>query len=159
MFARFFDSLSRLPPRPALATAFGLGLLSALALPPLHVLPVLLVALPGLVALAAGARTWKGAALVGFAWGWGQGLAGIYWVTEAILTDTANFWWLVPLAAPALAIAFGLFAIPPVLAARALPAGWPRVLGFAAVWVFSEMARGALFTGFPGESGRTIEVR
>jgi apolipoprotein N-acyltransferase len=149
VFARFFESLSRLPPRPALATAFGFGLLSALALPPLHAVPVLLLAFPGLVALAAAARGWKGAALIGFAWGWGHHLAGVYWVTHAILTDVETWWWLVPLAAPGLAVPLALFAVPPALAARALPAGWPRVLGFAGVWVFSEMARGALFTGFP----------
>jgi apolipoprotein N-acyltransferase len=33
--------------------------------------------------------------------------------------------------------------------ARALPEGWRRVLGFAGAWVLSELARGALFTGFP----------
>ena len=149
MFARFFESLSRLPPRPALATAFGLGLLSALALPPVHAVPLLLLAFPGLLALAATARTWRGAALRGFAWGWGHHLAGVYWVTHAILTDVETWWWLVPLAAPALAIPLALFAVPPVLAARALPAGWPRVLGFAGAWVLAEMARGVLFTGFP----------
>jgi apolipoprotein N-acyltransferase len=67
VFPRFFDSLPLLPPRPALATAFGLGLLSALALPPVHAVPVLLLAFPGLLALAAAARTWRGAALLGFA--------------------------------------------------------------------------------------------
>jgi apolipoprotein N-acyltransferase len=146
----FFQTLSRLPARPALAAAFGFGLLSALALPPLHAVPVLLVAFPALLALAtAPARTWRGAALVGFAWGWGHHLAGIYWVTHAILTDVETWWWLVPLAAPGLAIPLALFAVPPVLAARALPAGWPRVLGFAGAWVLSELARGVLFTGFP----------
>jgi apolipoprotein N-acyltransferase len=149
VFPRFFDSLPLLPPRPALATAFGLGLLSALALPPVHAVPVLLLAFPGLLALAAAARTSRGAALLGFAWGWGHHLAGVYWVTHAILTDVETWWWLVPLAAPALAIPLALFAVPPVLAARALPAGWPRVLGFAGAWVWSEMARGVLFTGFP----------
>jgi hypothetical protein len=149
VFPRFFDSLPLLPPRPALATAFGLGLLSALALPPVHAVPVLLLAFPGLLALAAAARTWRGAALLGFAWGWGHHLAGVYWVTHAILTDVETWWWLVPLAAPGLAIPLALFAVPPVLAARALPAGWPRVLGFAGAWVLSEMARGVLFTGFP----------
>ena len=149
MLARFLDSLAGLPPRPALAAAFGFGLLSALALPPVHAVPVLLLAFPALLALAAAARTWWGAALVGFAWGWGHHLAGIYWVTHAILTDVETWWWLVPLAAPGLAIPLALFAVPPVLAARALPEGWPRVLGFAGAWVFAEMARGVLFTGFP----------
>ncbi|MCB4820187.1 apolipoprotein N-acyltransferase [Roseicella aerolata] len=149
MFRSFPDRLAALPWRRQLLLAFGLGLLSALAFPPVHAVPVLLLSVPGLLALAGAQQGWRRAAWIAFGWGWGQGLAGIYWVTEAILTDTANFWWLVPLAAPALAIAFGLFAIPPVLAARALPAGWPRVAGFAGAWVLAEMARGVLFTGFP----------
>jgi apolipoprotein N-acyltransferase len=149
VFARPFAALRRLPPRRALATAFGLGLLSALALPPVHAVPVLLLAFPGLLLLAAAAQSWKGAALLAFVWGWGHHLAGIYWVTHAILTDLETWWWLVPIAAPALAVPLAFFAVPPVLAARALPAGWPWVLGFAGAWVFAEMARGVLFTGFP----------
>jgi apolipoprotein N-acyltransferase len=149
VFARFFVGLSELPPRPALATACGLGLLSALALSPIHAVPVLLIAFPGLLALADAAQSWRRAALLGFVWGWGHHLAGIYWVTHAILTDLETWWWLVPIAAPALAIPLALFVVPPVLAARVLPAGWPKVFGFAGVWVFSEMARGVLFTGFP----------
>lgn len=150
MLARLSESLTRLPVHPALAAAFGAGVLSALALPPVHAVPVLLLAFPVLLILATTReRGWRGAALVGFAWGWGHHLAGIYWVTHAILTDVETFWWLVPLAAPALAIPLALFVVPPVLAARALPPGWPRVLGFAGAWVLSELARGVLFTGFP----------
>ena len=145
----FLDNLSRLAGRRALAAAFALGLLAALALPPLHLVPVLLLAIPGLLALLEGAGSWRRAAWTGFAWGWGHHLAGVYWVTHAILTDTANFWWLVPLAAPALAIPLALFVVPPVLVARALPPGWPRLLGFAGAWTLAELARGLLFTGFP----------
>ena len=141
--------LCLLPWRRQLLAAFGLGLLSALALPPVHAIPVLLLAIPGLLRLTAGAPSWRRAAWIGVAWGWGHGLAGVYWVTHAILTDVATFWWLVPLAAPALAIPLALFVIPPVLVARALPPGWARLLGFAATWVLAELARGILFTGFP----------
>jgi apolipoprotein N-acyltransferase len=147
---RIHDRLAGLPPRQALLAAFALGLLSALALPPIHLVPVLLLAFPGLLILAGAAPTWRRAALIGLAWGWGHHLAGIYWVTHAILTDVETWWWLVPLAAPALAVPLALFCVPPVLlAARALPPGWPRLLGFAGAWVASELARGVLFTGFP----------
>ncbi|MDO9710779.1 apolipoprotein N-acyltransferase [Paracraurococcus lichenis] len=149
MFLSLLDRLAALPWRRQLLAAFLLGLLSALAFPPVHAVPVLLLSVPGLLVLAGAQATWRRAAWIAFAWGWGQGLAGIYWVTEAILTDTAQFWWLVPLAAPALAIAFGVFAVPPVLAARPLPPGWPRLLGFAGAWVLAEMARGVVLTGFP----------
>jgi apolipoprotein N-acyltransferase len=149
VFFPLFDRLSALPWRRQLLVAFGLGLLSALALPPVHAVPVLLVSIPGLVALAAAAPSWRRAGWIGFAWGWGHHLAGVYWVTHAILTDVATFWWLVPLAAPGLAIPLALFVVPPVLLARVLPPGWPRLLGFAGAWVLAELARGVAFTSFP----------
>ncbi|WP_368040523.1 apolipoprotein N-acyltransferase [Roseicella sp. DB1501] len=142
--------------RRQLLAALGLGLLSALALPPLHLVPVLLLSVPGLLVLAAAQPRWQRAAWIGFLWGWGQGVAGIWWVTEAILMDAATWWWLVPLAAPALAAGLALFAIPPVLVARALPPGWPRLAAFAGLWVLGEMARGWLATGFPWNLTGTV---
>src|SRR3954469_6508719 len=121
VFLSFFAWLAALPWRRQLLAALGLGLLSALALPPVHAVPVLLVAIPGLLALACGQPDWRRAAWIGFAWGWGHGVAGIWWVTEAILKDVEHFWWLVPLAAPLLAVALAAFVVPPVLVARLLP--------------------------------------
>ena len=148
-FARFLARLAALPPRRASAAALGLGLLSALALPPAHAVPVLLVAVPGLLAVLGAAASWRRAASLGLAWGFGHNLGGLYWVTEALLTDPARWWWLVPLAAPALAAAMALYAVPPALVAWSLAPGWRRVAGFAGAWTLAEMARGVLFTGFP----------
>lgn len=149
MFHALLARLTGLSWRRQLLAAIGLGAVSALALPPVHAVPLLLLGIPGLLALAGAAAGWRRAAWLGFAWGWGHGVAGIYWVTHAILTDVATYWWLVPLAAPGLAIPLALFVVPPVLVARALPAGWRRVLGFAGAFVLAEMARGVLFSGFP----------
>jgi len=133
----------------ALATAFGLGAVAALALPPVHLLLVLPIALPALFIMATEAPTWRRAVLVGFFWGWGFHVAGLHWLTNAILTEADRYWWLVPIAVPALAIPLGAFTIIPVLLVRAFRPGWPRILGFAAAWVAAEMLRGVLFTGFP----------
>ena len=70
--------------------ALGLGLLSALALPPVHLIPVLLVAVPGLLALIGRQRGVRGALLVGFWFGFGHHLLGLYWITEAILVESAR---------------------------------------------------------------------
>ncbi|MBX9701501.1 MAG: apolipoprotein N-acyltransferase, partial [Acetobacteraceae bacterium] len=149
MVVSLFARIARLAGWRALLGAFALGVLAALALPPVHAVPVLLLAIPGLLALLGAAAGWRRAAAIGFAWGWGHHLAGIYWVTHAVLVDAATWWWLVPLAAPALALPLAAFVVPPALVAWALPPGWPRLLGFAGAWTLAELARGVLFTGFP----------
>lgn len=133
----------------ALVTAFGLGVLAVLALPPLHVVPVLFLAIPGLIAMIGGAASWTGAFALGLAWGFGFFTGGLYWITTAILTDVARYWWLVPIAVPALALPLGLFvAVPAAIAWGARP-GLPRVLVFAGGFVGFELLRGEILTGFP----------
>ena len=105
----------------------GFGALSAAALPPLHVVPVLLICLPALLRGVGCAGTWRGAAAAGFWFGFGHHLAGLYWITEAILVEAARFWWLVPLAVPMLAALMAVFIALPCAAARLVPAGWPRL--------------------------------
>ena len=120
----------------ALALAFAAGASAALALPPVHLLPILLLALPALLVMAAAAPTARRAAWIGLAWGWGFHVAGLHWLTNAILTEAERYWWLVPIAVPALAV-------------RLAAPGWPRILAFAAAWTAAELLRGVLFTGFP----------
>ncbi len=139
--------LARFAARPRL-TAFLLGLVSVLALPPVHAVPVLLLTVPGFLALLGRAGTWRQAAWLGFWFGFGQQLAGVYWVTHAILTDVATYFWLVPLAAPGLALPLAIYAVLPALVAWRLAPGWPRLLGFAGAWVVAELLRGWLLTGF-----------
>lgn len=149
MWDRFLGHLASRRGWRLWVTAIGLGALAALALPPVHAVPVLLLAIPGLLALIGATESWKRAFWVGFAWGWGYFAAGLYWITHAILTDVAQFWWLVPIAVPALALPLAAFiAIPAVLAWR-VRAGWPRVLVFAGGFVLFELLRGWAFTGFP----------
>jgi apolipoprotein N-acyltransferase len=133
----------------ALATAFGLGLLAAAALPPVHAVPVLLLSVPGLLIMVGGAPGWKRAAVIGLFWGWGFFTGGLYWITYAILTEVERFWWLVPIAVPALAFPLGLFVAVPAAAARLVRNGWPRLLVFAGSFVLAELLRGVALTGFP----------
>ncbi|MBB5688856.1 apolipoprotein N-acyltransferase [Roseomonas alkaliterrae] len=130
-------------------TAAGLGALAALALPPVHAVPVLLLAVPGLLAMVGAAPGWKRAFWIGFAWGWGHFAAGLYWITHAILTEVERFWWLVPIAVPALALPLAVFAAGPAALAWKAREGWPRVLVFAGAWVGFELLRGVVLTGFP----------
>jgi apolipoprotein N-acyltransferase len=130
-------------------TAFGLGVLAALALPPIYVLPALLPAFPGLLALLDGAPRARVAAWRGWWFGFGLNLIGLYWVTEAILVEAARYWWFVPLAVPALAATLALFIGAATGAARFARAGWPRAMALAGAWVLGDLARQFIATGFP----------
>ena len=147
---RIWDiSLAFLAARP-LARAFLWGLVSALALPPLHLLPVLLFSIPAFLTLIAGAKSWKHAALIGWMFGFGLNLGGLYWITEPILTEAATFWWLVPFAAPLLACAVAFYTIIPALAAYVVKKpGLGRLLVFSGTWVLSNLIQQFAFSGFP----------
>jgi apolipoprotein N-acyltransferase len=129
--------------------AAGLGLLSALALPPLHLLPVLLLAVPGLLLLIAAAPNARGALVRGFWFGFAHHLIGLYWVTDAILVEAERYWWLVPLAVPALAAVLAPFIAVACLAARLARPGWRRALALAGAWVLADLLRQFIATGFP----------
>ncbi len=133
----------------ATGTAFLLGVLAAAALPPVHALPVLLLAVPGLLALIGNSRRASQAGWRGFCFGFGLYLAGLYWITEAILIEAARLWWLVPLAVPALAAVMALFVALPCAVAWRAPPGWRRAAVLAGAWVLADLARQFIGTGFP----------
>lgn len=149
MFSRFLASLAALRGLRADLAALGLGALAATALPPVHAIPLLLISVPGLLALIDGAGSPAIAARRGWWFGLGHHVLGLYWITEAILFEATRFWWLVPLAVPALAAALAVFIALACAMARLAPRGWPRVLALAGAWVLMDLARQFVLTGFP----------
>ena len=129
--------------------ACAIGALSAAALPPLHLIPVLLLAVPGLLTLIGTAPSPAVAARRGFFFGFGHHVFGLYWITEAILLESARYWWLVPLAVPALSALLALFIAAPCGIARLAPPGYRRVLALAGCWTLFDLARQYVGTGFP----------
>lgn len=130
--------------------AFLLGALAALALPPFNAVPVLLVSFPLLVWLLDGARSGRACFATGWWFGFGHHLAGLYWISNALLVDAASFAWLIPFVACGLPAVLALFVGAVAwLFRRAGGAGAGRILLFAALWTAGEWLRGHLFTGFP----------
>ncbi len=129
--------------------AAGFGAIAAAALPPLHVLPALLLAVTGLIALIGAAPGWRGAIRRGFWFGLGHHVLGLYWITEAILLESARYWWFVPLAVPALSAVLALFIALPCGLARVAEPGWRRVSVLGGAWVLGDLARQYVGTGFP----------
>lgn len=127
-----------------------LGAAATAALPPLHAVPVLLVSIPGLLWLIASARTGREAFAVGWWFGFGHFLIGLYWIANALLVDAARFAWLIPAAMAGLPAVLAVFPGLAAAAQRALaPRGVAAVPVFAVAWVAAEWLRGHLFTGFP----------
>lgn len=126
-----------------------LGAMAAAALPPFHVVPVLLISVPGLLLLIGAAPRRLSAFRLGFWFGFGHHLLGLYWITNAILLKAEQFWWLVPIAVPGVAAIVAVFiAIPCMLAWQARP-GWRRAVVLAGTWTLADIARQFVLTGFP----------
>jgi apolipoprotein N-acyltransferase len=141
------------------AIAFAAGALSALALPPFSAFPVLFLTMPVLVWLIDGAIPGPGkgairglmpAALVGWAFGFGYFLAGLWWIGAAFLVDADKFAWLLPVAVLAMPAGLALFWALAAAAARlSWPDGWRRILVLAISFTAAEWLRGHVLTGFP----------
>ncbi len=148
--ARTADRLAALTGWRRYAAAAALGGLATFALPPAYAVPLLLIAFPGLLWLLDGAATKKAAFAIGWWFGFGHHLCGLYWVTFALFTDIAQFWWAVPFAAVGLPMLLAMFTGLTTLAVWALPVrGLARAIAFAVAWAAFEWLRGHIFTGFP----------
>ncbi len=144
--------------RLALICFGGIG---ALALPPFHLIFVLLPAVTGLVWAVYRSIGIKDAFGTGWWFGLGHGLVGYYWISNAFLVDAENHGILAPFSV--IGIAGGLAILPGLTAAAtwrlcrwcAAPA-ITFVLIFGFVWGVSEWIRSWIFTGFTWNLVATI---
>ncbi len=139
--------------------AFAAGGLSALAMAPVHAAPILFLTLPALVLLIDGAvvagprgiRRLRPAAAVGWWFGFGYFLIGLYWVGIAFFAEgRAALIPLMPFAVAGLAGGLALFTAFGTVVARLLWSDGPtRIFALALGLGVSEWLRGHLLTGFP----------
>lgn len=140
------------------AVAFLAGAASALSLAPVHFAPILFVTLPVLVLLIDGSAgigrrglsRLGPAALVGWWFGLGYHLAGLYWIGIAFAAEGPD---LLPLMPPAVLLLTGGLALYTALGTALARLFWSegpaRVLALAVGLSAGEWLRGHLFTGFP----------
>jgi len=144
--------------------AFAAGAISVLAMAPFFFWPVLWITLPALVWLIDGAlaspdpaaslrarvRDMIAAAAVGWWFGFGYLLAGLFWIGEAFLVEAETFAVLLPFAITLLPAGVALFyGGAAVLAAGFWRSGPARVLALALALSATEWLRGHAFGGFP----------
>ncbi len=133
-----------------LAIATLLGALAAAALPPTYLLPLLWPAFTGLLWLMDGVERRRQAFLVGWAFGFGYFLVGLYWIAIAFFVDAPRFGMLAPLAVVGLSAYLALFCGLALLAVQLAGRRGPeRVLLLAAAWLVGDWLRSWVLTGFP----------
>ena len=137
------------------AIAFTAGAGSALAMAPFNAWPILFLTFPILVLLIDGIASWGwsgliAAADIGWWFGFGYFLAGLYWLGYAFLVDAATFGWLLPFAVLGLPAILAIYTALGVVLARLLwQRGAMRIVALAVCLTATEWLRGHAFTGFP----------
>ena len=135
-----------------------LGVVSVLAFAPIHFWPILFVSFGGLVWLLDGCHgshdalkdRLKCASFIGFCFGFGFFLAGLYWVAEAFLIEPWRHGWLIPFVMTALPGGMALFfAASAALAMVLWRPGPARIFALGIAFGLVEFARGHVLTGFP----------
>ncbi len=134
--------------RPLIAAPL-LGALAALGFEPLHLWPLMLLAVAGLGELVARAANPKRAMLIGWLWGAGHFCIGNNWIATAFTYQAEMPAWLGWLGVFLVALYLAIY---PALAAlgawycRARPTAF--TLAFGGCWIVSEWLRGWVFTGY-----------
>jgi apolipoprotein N-acyltransferase len=131
---------------------FLFGVLVTCALPPLYIWPLAIIGFSGFFVMLISCANSKHAFKIGWWFGFGHFVSGLYWIAFALLVDFASFGWLIP---------FAVFGIPSVIAVYIAVVSvitwqlgrfiksWKLVIAFSCIWTIIEMIRGWLFTGFP----------
>jgi apolipoprotein N-acyltransferase len=130
--------------------AWAGGAVTALALPPLHVWPALL-GFALLLHLLRRSERARSAFALGWWFGFGYFLVGLYWIAIAFFTDAERFG---ALAFPAVvALCAGMALYPALAAWLAMLYRWrspsAAALALAIAWIVAEALRERLFGGFP----------
>ncbi len=127
----------------------AMGALSTLGFQPYSFLPIFCLTFSVLFWSINQCLTKKQFFMTGFCFGFGLGSCSLFWVTNALLLDTASFGWALPLIPIGFGLLFGLFYGFSSLFCYKSSAGIGRLFMFAGVFTLLEWVRSWIFTGFP----------
>ena len=151
---RFHHTFSQLRGWRRRGVSFASGVAAALALAPFYFLPLLALSFTILIILLDGAaeakRPIRTAAMIGWFFGFGYFLVGLYWLGFAFLVQADQFAWMIPFAVSGMPAFLAFFyASACALAVAFWRQGWRRGVVFALSLMIFEYARGHILTGLP----------
>ncbi len=152
-----WPALSRLAAQVGAQTGwrrFGLsllaGALSTAALPPISLVFCLIPAFVTLMWQFAASTNARNAFLIGWFFGVGHFIAGLYWVGIAMTVDFERFWWFLPISVLGLSCGLALFIGLVTWATwRSRLVGPQRLVTFVLLWLAMEWLRSWVLSGFP----------
>lgn len=132
-------------------SAFVLGALAVLSFAPFDFYLAAIFSVSGLFYLLENNK--EKVFWLGFCYGFGYFLCGVYWIAISLLVDAQRFAWMIPFALSlipgALAMYFAAFSWLYCRFCRFFVQFYQKILFFAFLWLIFELLRGVLFTGFP----------
>lgn len=145
------DRIIALPVFARAGLAWLAGSLMALTMAPTSWWVLLFPCLSLFYMTLTGARTWRDAAFIGWAFGFGFFLFGLFWISNALLVPGNPFKWVWPLAIAGLPIALAFFTAASswIVWRFADLKKWDGFVFFCAIIIAGEYARGHILTGFP----------
>ena len=158
MLNSLYNKVLKLRAVNRIGLAMLLGFMSALALPPWHIIPLILPAFTGFIWLLILAEKspnpLRASFVTGWLFGFGHFLLGVHWIIEPLLIDGSSHAWLIPFALIGLPGGLAIFiVITSLLTSYIIQfygfSALGRITLFSIIWVFSEWIRGWLFSGFP----------
>ena len=130
-----------------------LGACAALALPPISIIAVLILSFSVLLYYIDHAKTARHAFFLGWYFGIGFFIAGLYWLTIALLIDIKSYWFLIPFAVPTisaiLALYTGLCSYIMFKLKNYCANAICKIILFSCLWSFIEWVRGCFLVEFP----------
>jgi apolipoprotein N-acyltransferase len=135
--------------------SFLAGAFCVLAFAPFDFFPAAIISLSVFYFLLENEDRKKQIFWLGFFYGFGYFLAGIYWISISLLVEAEKFAWLIPFALTlipsALALYLALFAVSYkfLVSKLKLTQSFQKIILFSICWLFFEVLRSLLFTGFP----------
>lgn len=136
---------------------FALGAMAALSMAPLHWSPILFISFSGFFLIVNTAlsscdlrQRAKRAAGLGWCFGFGFFLAGLWWIGAAVLVEADQFAWALPFAVAGLPAGLALFwALAGCISALFWYNNLQKILALTISFGLAEYARGHVLTGFP----------